>query len=110
MQGREFFDFASTVWREYDPYDSGVVIVSDAVDEVERFGSVDEADNAVVFEEKPCCQFTDRGPCGLSATTDRQQELVLGRGEADHGRLFLAPIQERSQASTELQKPRVVSF
>jgi hypothetical protein len=55
---------------------------------------VDELDGAVVAEEQVPCDLTDGRSPRVVVAADGEQELVLGGGEADGGRLPPAPSQK----------------
>ena len=65
--------------------------VLSAVDESGPLGPVDEADRAVMTEEKVRGHIADARPLRIGMTSDRQQQLVLGGCEAGRLGTLLAP-------------------
>jgi hypothetical protein len=88
--------------------DALVVPVGSTADQPRGFGPVDEFDGAVVAEQECLGDVSDRRPIPIRLTPNREQQLVLGRSEPDGHGLLLAPVQEPTQARTELEKTLVV--
>ncbi len=66
-------------------------------------GPIDQPNGAVVPEQQGLRHVTDRGAAPVPVPTDREQELMLRRREADGHGLLLAPVQEAAQAYPELE-------
>jgi hypothetical protein len=88
--------------------DPVVVTVLAAVDEPCGFGSVDEADCAVMAEQQMLGDVTDRGTSRIGMAAHREKQLVLHGGEPDGVGLLLTPVQEPSQPGAELEQTAVV--
>lgn len=86
---------------ERDPDDSLVGAIDATRHEPVGLGPVDEPDGAVVAQQQFVCQLT-HGRLGLTASsTDGQQELVLGGGEAGLRRSLVRPAEVAAQVLTE---------
>jgi len=75
------------------PHDAVIVVVGDLLDQSRSESTSDEFDRAVVAEEQMSGDVADRrclgrrGPAvagfGAAVASDREQQLVLGRGQPD---------------------------
>lgn len=83
-------------WGQLQPHQPPVVVVVPA-DKAERFHPVGQLDRAVVADEQVGRQFADGRAGRVGMDAQHQQQLVLGRGQAGHGRLLLAPAEEPLQ-------------
>lgn len=72
--------------------------VAVAAHQARALRAVDEAHDAVVAQHKRLGELADRRPMLCAAAAYREQELMLGWGEAVRVGLFLAPVQEAAQA------------
>jgi hypothetical protein len=86
-----------------------VVAVGAAPDQSQGFRPVDETDRAVVPDQEHLGHLADGRSPRVPVPTDREEQLVLHRGESRRGRLFLAPVEEPAEADPELEEPFVVS-
>jgi hypothetical protein len=69
-----------------------------ARDQPGRRGSVDQLDGAVVTHEQVSSHVPDGRTARVGMPPDRQQELVLRRGEPGRLGLLAAPAEEAAQA------------
>ena len=69
---------------------------------------MDQSDGAVVAEQEVGGHVADRRPARVGVAPDRQQELVLSRRQVGGRGLLLTPVQEQTQAGSQLQEPLVV--
>lgn len=99
----ELTEAAAAQWCQAQPHDPVVLAVGSAPYEAGCFGPVDQADRAVVPDQEHFGDLTDSRRSPIPVTSDRQQELMLHRGEARRDGLFLAPVQEAPQADPELE-------
>jgi len=81
--------------------DTVVVFVPGANDEPCRFGTVDEANRAVVTKEEIVGNFADGRPSRIIVTSNGKQELVLSGRQTSGTCLLLTPSIEVAQASSE---------
>jgi hypothetical protein len=82
---------------QLQPHQPPAVVVVVPADEAERFHPVGQLDRAVVADEQVGRQFADGRAGRVGMDAQHQQQLVLGRGQAGHGRLLLAPAEEPLQ-------------
>ena len=78
-------------------------------DEACRLGPVDQLDRTVMSDEKTLGDLADRRPEVIAVPLDGEQELMLGRGEAQLLGLSLAVFQELPDRGPELQQPLVIA-
>jgi len=92
-----------------EPHESPVVVV-DAVadDEAELLGAVDELDGTVVADAEVVGELSDARSAAVRMASNREEQLVLGSGEADRLSLLPAPLEEPAQADTQREQCRVV--
>ncbi len=91
------------------PDDPLVAPIGSTADQPGGFGSVDELDGAVVLEQEYLGDVSNGRPAPVLPAPNREQELVLRRGEPDRRGLFFAPVQEAAEAGAELEEPPVVN-
>src|SRR5579859_486550 len=91
-----------------DPGDAAVVAVGPAVNQPGRRGAVDELDRAVRPQHEVAGQVADGRALLAAVALDREQKLMLGRGQADRAGLCLRPVLEPAQADPEGQQVLVV--
>src|SRR5581483_2001266 len=91
-----------------DADNAAVAVVPRALDQARGHRPVDQLDRAVVPEQQVISQLANGGRIAAGMALDRQQQLVLCRGEPGAARLGLAPMQELAQAGAEFQQVLVV--
>jgi hypothetical protein len=100
---------AATERCEPQPHHSVICVIGPTPHEPGVFGAIDETNHAVVSQHQRLGDLTD-GRTGRRATPpNREQQLVLSRREAGRDGLFLTPVQEATQASTELEQALVLA-
>ena len=95
--------------REPQPHHSVIVVVEPAPNEAGDFGTIDEADSAVMSQHQRLGHLADRRAARSPASADREEELVLGRSQPCRNGLFLAPMQEVTQSGSELEQAFVIA-
>lgn len=108
VQGRQRGDPPRTLVREPEANDTLVVRVVAPGDQAGGHGAVDEPHCAVVTQAQRVGGIADRRALRVPVTTDREEQLVLGRAQADGGGLLLAPVEEPAQPRAEVKQPGVV--
>jgi len=93
----EGFELGGAAGREPETDDTVVLGVLGALEQPGRDGAVDEADGAVMSEEQVIGDVSDGRSGRVVMTSDREQELMLGGGEAGGAGVLLAPAQEAPQ-------------
>lgn len=93
----EGFELRGAAGREPETDDTMVLGVLGALEQPGRDGAVDQADGAVVPEEQVIGDVSDGRSGRVVMTSDREQELMLGGGEAGGAGVLLAPAQEAPQ-------------
>lgn len=109
MASAELGEAAGTEGREVQPHDPVIVVVGSAPNEAGVFGAIGEADRAVMSQHQRLGHLADRRALRIPISTDRQQELMLGRSQPYRNGLFLAPVQEATQTGAELEEAFVVA-
>jgi hypothetical protein len=104
VRGSQLVQPLGAVRGEPDPGDPAVTIVAPAFDQPGGLGAIDQLDRAVRPEQQVLGQIADRGRVGAGMAFDGQQQLVLGRGQADLPGPGLRPAQEAAQPSTECEQ------
>ena len=94
---------------EVHPHHPRVARILAPHDEPRGGGSVHELDPAVVAQEQIFGEVPDRGSTGAIVTSDGEQKLVLGGGQARRLSLARAPAQKASQPSAQLEQVPVVA-
>jgi len=69
---------------------------------------IDQPHRAVMAEQEMIRHLTDGRIPPARVAPDGQEELVLGRGEAHRGRLFLAPSQKPAETGAKLEESAVL--
>ena len=85
-----------------------VRVIADPANQPCRFRPIDQADRAVMALEKVTGDITHRRTAGIGVALDRQEELVLGRCQADGGGLLLAPPEKSPHPGAEFEQQLVV--
>lgn len=86
--------------------DEAVVVgVATALEEPEILRPVDEPHGGVMPDEQVAGHVGDRRAERMAVAANGQQQLVLGRGHPELGRLLLAEPAESAQGDPELQDP-----
>lgn len=93
---------------EPDAGKAPVVVVAPSLHQLGRLGAVNQLDGAVMTQQQIAGEIPDGRALRSWVALDRQQQLVLGRCQADLARLGLAPVQEPAQAGPECQQVLVV--
>lgn len=88
-------------------HDPAVGVVPAPRHQAGRDAAVDQTDRAVVPQHQVLGDVADRRPAP-GVTADRQQQLMLCRGDADVVGPFGAPRQEPPQLIAELEQPGVI--
>ena len=83
--------------REGDPYDALARGVGTSLDEPILDRAVDQPHRAVVTQDEVVGDVADRRTGRIGMAPDREQQLVLGAGQAGRLGLLLAPAQEAPQ-------------
>jgi hypothetical protein len=104
----EAFELLCAAGGEPEADDAVVLGVLGALEQPGRDGPVDEADGAVMPEEQVVGDVSDGRSGRVVMTSDREQELMLGGGEASRVGVLLAPAQEAPQIRAQLQQTAVV--
>lgn len=110
MQLRERLEFAPPEGREHQPHGASVPLVASANDQTGRHGPIDELDGAVVPQEQMVRHRRDRRAEGVPVPADREEQLVLGRGQSLRTGSLGAPAQEPAKAVPEPQELLVLPF
>jgi len=108
MQGGEGLQSLRTGPGEAEADDPMVFGIAASHHETGRVSAVDELDRAVVSKQQVVRNFTDSRTALVVVTADRQQQLMLSRGEARRARLLLAPTLETAQPGSQPQEAPVV--
>ena len=87
---------------EGEAHHAAVVLIDAAADETIGDRSIDEFDHTVVLQEKVLGDVADRRVAAM--TPNRQEELVLSRGESRLACGRLAPAEELAKAVAELEQ------
>jgi hypothetical protein len=95
--------------RQTEPDDALVVAVGAAPDQSQRFCPIDQTDRAVVPDQEHLGHLADGRSPRIAVPADREEQLMLHRGQPRCGCLFLAPMEEPTEADPELEQPFVVS-
>ena len=95
-------------WREPQAHDPMVDRVGVPVDETGLDRAVDEPDHAVVPEQQRIGNVADRRSFAVRMASDREQQLVLRRRDADGRRLLFAPPKKLAQPGSEVEQSPVV--
>lgn len=96
------------VGREREPNDAMLVRVGSPLHERRCLGSIDELNHAVMAQQQQLGDLADRRSLRASVPADREQQLVLCRGQPRGFRLLFAPLQEAAQTRSQLQQVGVV--
>jgi hypothetical protein len=91
----------SAVGGEADPDEAAGVVIAPSLHQPGRLGAVDQLDGAVMTEQQVAGQVADGRAAPSAVAFDCQQQLMLGRSQADVARLSLGPVLEAAQASAE---------
>jgi len=94
--------------REPQAHDAVVERVGMSGHEAGVDRAVDEADRAVVTEQQRIGQVPDRRARVVLTASNREQQLVLRRCDADGRRLLLTPAQEFAQSGSKIEQASVV--
>lgn len=102
MQGGERPELVLPEGREADP-DHPSIAGDRSFPDHKASGdrAIDQLDHAVVPQEQVIGDVADRRTMRMLVTADREQELMLRRGQSSSRRLIRAPTQEPSQAVAE---------
>jgi hypothetical protein len=93
---------------EAEPDRPRVVGVLAALDQARRHRTVDQLDRAVVADQQVAGDVADGRARRVAVATDREQELVLRRGQPGGDGPVGAPAKEPSQPGAEVEQPLVV--
>jgi hypothetical protein len=104
----EAFELLGAVGSEPETDDAVVLGVLAALDQPGGHGAVDEADRTVMSQQQVVGDVSDGRSGRVVMTADREQELMLGGGEAGGVGVLLAPAQKPPQIRAQLQQPAVV--
>ncbi len=104
----ELAEAAPAPLGEGDAHHAVVLGILAPPDEVGGFGPVDELDDTVVAQEKLGGEVAHGRVAGLRAPAHRQEELVLGGGDAGLGGAFLGPAEIPAQAGAEGEQALIV--
>jgi hypothetical protein len=94
---------------EVQPHDAVIAAIQPPAHESGVLRSIDEPDRAVVLQQQRVGYLADRRAPRIRVATDREQELVLRRGQSRGNRLLLAPLQEPPKPGAELEEALKVS-
>jgi hypothetical protein len=110
MASAELAEATGTEVREVQPHEPVIVVVDSAPNEPCGFGPIDEPNGAVMSKQQRLGHIADRRAARLPTSTDRQEELMLGRRQPYCNGLFLAPVQEATQTGAELEEALIVAL
>ena len=99
VEGRELAEARLTLGAEGEAHDSVIVRVDRTRDESGPLGAANQLDDAVVAQQEMVGDVSDRRRSVV--TPDGQQQLMLGRCEADGPGLPLRPPFEATQGVAE---------
>jgi hypothetical protein len=99
----------SAEWREVQPHHPVIVLVDAAPDQTGGFGPIDEPNRAVMAKQQRLGHLPDRRAARLPTSTDRQEELMLRRRQPCRDGLLLAPVQEATEARSELEEALIIA-
>jgi hypothetical protein len=91
VRAAQLAEAARAEWREPQAHPAVVDRVGIPIDQTCFDRAVDEPDHAVVTEQQRIGKIPNRGSFGVRMASDSEQQLVLGRRDADGFRLLLAP-------------------
>jgi hypothetical protein len=94
--------------REPQAHPAVVDRVGIPIDQTRFDRAVDEPDRAVVPEQQRIGKVANRGSFSVRMASNRQQQLVLCRRDADGLRLLLAPPKKLAQPGSEIEESSVV--
>jgi hypothetical protein len=109
MRAREPPQHPRTVLSQAESYHALITRVGSSFDESRAHRSVDESDDAVVPQQQVICDVAHRRR-RTGMASDREEQLVLRRGDAGVDCLLLAPVQEATQPVSECEESAVVGF
>lgn len=109
MESAELAEATGTEIREAQPHEPVIVVVDSASNETCGFGPIDEPNGAVMSKQQRLGDLADRRAARLPTSTDRQEELMLGRRQPGRNGLLLAPVHEPTQARSEQHQAFVVA-
>jgi uncharacterized protein YeaO (DUF488 family) len=104
VSGPEAVQPCLPVGGEHHPGQPPVLGVTGPRDNPRVGRPVHQLDHAVVAQQQVLGELGDRRILAPRVALDRDEKLVLGRGQADRARLRLAPVQEPAQARAERQQ------
>lgn len=80
-----------------------VILVPGSVDQAGRNGTIYQLNSTVATQEQVVGCLANRRTAGVAVPADREEQLVLGGGQAGSACLLLAPAQEAAQACPQRQ-------
>ncbi|HEY5431632.1 MAG TPA: hypothetical protein VIK04_21140 [Solirubrobacteraceae bacterium] len=93
---------------EREMHRAGMRAIGFAPDKAGRLSAVNQADGAVVAQDKVVGDLANRRSEGIAVASHGEEQLVLRGGQAARSGLLLAPMQEAPETRTKLQEPLVV--
>jgi CIC family chloride channel protein len=99
---------ATALGSQPESHDTIVDRVRRPPDESRGLGAVDQSDSTVVLEEQGFGNLSDRRPFAIRVALDREEQLMLRRGETGGVGLLLAPVQEATEPGPQLEQSFVV--
>lgn len=108
MRAAQLAQATRTEGCEPQAHDAVIGRVDVAGNESRFGGAVDEPDRAVMTEQQPIGDVTDRRPLAVCVAADDEQELVLRGRDTHPGGLLLAPPEKLPEPGPEIEKASVV--
>jgi uncharacterized membrane protein len=107
MDMGELREHARSLGSQAQADHAAVVLVFQALDQARGLRPVHQAHGTVMTQEEVAGRIADGRPARVLVAADGQEELVLGRCQADGFGLLGAPVDEPPQARPEQEQPLV---